>query len=183
MTLLNEAAVNALKAMLPERLSRWLPQLIAAELIFDVPVPLMAAIIDRESLGGDALRPKGPSGYGDRGHGHGLGQIDDRSHGGFLGARFWDGVRLWAEPTFNILYAARLMRSNLTASRGDFHLSIAAYNCGLTKARWELEKQHGAITDEESRIAVLDSATAGGNYVSDVLSRWKKFTPPEAGYA
>lgn len=173
----NEAAIDALEAALPGRISRWLPQLISAELCFQVPVPLMAAIIDRESLGGDALKPRGPSGYGDGGHGHGLGQIDDRSHIRFIDARFWDGVRLWQEPAFNILYAARLMRANLVASRGDFPLAIAAYNCGLTRARSALESKRDLITSETARIAALDAVTAGGSYVSDVLARQKKFTP------
>lgn len=179
MNLIDGAALASLRAALPERLSRWLPQFICAELCFAVEVPLMAAIIDRESLGGEALRPKGPSGYGDSGHGHGLGQIDDRTHGGFLSARFWDGVRLWADPTFNILFAARLMRSNIDATQGDLPLAIAAYNCGLKRARWELAEKKEAVTTEASRIAVLDSITSNQNYVTDVLRRMKEYTPKE----
>jgi hypothetical protein len=180
MILVNGAALMAYRDVLPPRLEQWLPQFISATLCFQVDIPTMAAIIDRESLGGDALKPKGPGGYGDGGHGHGLGQIDDRSHGGFLHARFWDGARLWQDPTFNILFAARLLRANLSATGGDMPLSIAAYNCGLKRARWELEQHKGDITDEESRIAVLDSVTANGDYVTDCLRRRREFTPPEA---
>lgn len=179
MKLINEAAMAAYRTALPARLSRWLPQFISAALCFDIDVSTLAAIIDRESLGGDALKPKGPAGNGDSGHGFGLGQIDDRTHGGFLAARFWDGVRLWQEPTFNILYAARLLRSNLNATGGDLPLAIAAYNCGLKRARWMLAEKMGLILSESHRVAVLDSATANGNYLSDVLRRIKEYTPKE----
>lgn len=180
MILLNQVAVERQKDVLPARLARWMPQFISATLCFQIDVPTLAAIIDRESLGGDALKPKGSMGYGDSGHGHGLGQIDDRSHGGFLHARFWDGIPLWADPTFNILFAARLMRSNLNNTQGDMPLSIAAYNCGLKRARWMLDRKKDIVTSEATRIAVLDSATAGGNYVTDVMRRRREYTPMEA---
>lgn len=179
MKLLDDRAVAAYRAILPERLSRWLMQFVTAEICYGIEVPLIAAIIDRESLGGEALDPKGPGGYGDRGHGHGLGQIDDRSHAGFLHARFWDDVRLWQDPVFNILFAARLLRANLNATRGDLPLSIAAYNCGLKRAKWALFEKQSSIRDEATRIAALDSATANGNYLSDVFRRMKEYTPKE----
>lgn len=167
--------VAAYRAALPERLRRWLPQFLSAELCYNIDVATLAAICDRESLGGDALTPEGPAGNGDHGHGHGLMQIDDRSHGGFLAARFWDGVRAWQDPTFNVLFAARLLRFNLNATDDDLPLSIAAYNCGLKRARWTLQAKAAQINSETDRLAALDSVTAGGNYVTDVLERRSKF--------
>lgn len=175
--------LQAYRSALPDKLGRWLPQFISAELCYNIDVPTLAAICERESLGGEALTPKGPTGTGDHGHGHGLMQIDDRSHGGFLSARFWDGVRLWQDPCFNILFAARLLRWNLNATEDDLPLSIAAYNCGLKRARWVLAQRQSLIIDEATRIRALDSATANGDYVTHVLKLRKQYTPQEVGNA
>lgn len=179
-SIVNDGLVDRYRVTMPGRLSRWLNQFIAAELCYGIEVPLIAAIIDRESLGGEALKPKGPAGFGDSGHGHGLGQIDDRTHAGFLHAKFWDGIPLWQDASFNILTAARLLRSNINAGRGDLPLAIASYNCGLKKALRYLEEKKTEITSEEKRVKVLDSATTNGSYVSDVFRRMKEYTPKEA---
>jgi hypothetical protein len=172
--------MDMLQARLPPRLARWSSQLLAAELCYGVDPYTLAAIIDRESFGGELLAPKGAAGKGDNGHGHGLAQIDDRTHGKFLDATFPDGTRLWQDPAFNLLYGARLLWANLRATEGDSLLAITAYNCGLRTARWALAnrlKESG----EPARIAALDSVTNGGNYLSDVLKRRAKFLEERNG--
>ena len=170
--------LELLRQRLPVRLARWAPQLVAAELCYGVDPYTMAAILDVESLGGDALNPSGPAGTGDHGFGHGLGQIDSRSHGSFVAARAFDGTRLWADPAFNILYAAKLLRSNMRGAGGDSLVAIAAYNCGLKRAQWAIAHKCTPASTEAERIAVLDSVTARGAYLSTVLKRRAAFLPP-----
>jgi hypothetical protein len=155
---------------LPPHISRWKSQLEAAELCFGVDPFILAAIIDRESLGGKALNPPTAGGTGDGGHGRGLGQIDDRYHRSFVDAMFDDGAFLWRDPTFNILYAARLLKRNLDASDGDYATAIAAYNCGLKRARYAAGASQG-----ETRIAALNAVTTGRDYVTDVFARSTAF--------
>lgn len=161
--------VLAVSMTLPDRLARWAPQLVAAELCYGVDPLLLAAIVDRESLGGDALKPKGPTGVGDSGHGRGLGQIDDRSHPSFLAATFDGGPPLWQDAAFNLLYAAKLLRKNLDRF-GDEAAAIAAYNCGPGNVRAALARLPVGASAAE-RLAAVDKRTANGNYASDVLRR------------
>lgn len=173
--------IEDLERRLPPHLLRWAPQLISAELCFGIDPYTLAAILDRESRGGDALTPKGPTGKGDRGFGHGLFQIDARTHGSFLSARGPDGIHLWKKPSFSALYAADLIHTNLRASGGDLLLSIAAYNCGLKRAKFALDTKLKPGATEDDRIAALDSVTTGEDYVSDVLRRRSAFLfPPDA---
>lgn len=165
-----------LLSRLPLRLGRWAPQFLAAQLCYGVDALLLAAICDRESLGGEALTPKGPTGTGDGGHGRGLMQVDSRAHPVFVGAVFDDGVSLWKDPSFNILYAARLFARNLLLLDGDESAAIAAYNCGAQKARRVLASLEPG-TDTSGRIAALNAVTAGGDYVSDVQRRRTNYLP------
>lgn len=166
---------------LPPRLKQWETQLQAARLTYGVGGLLLAAHMDRESRGGEALTPKGAHGKGDRGRGHGLMQIDIGSHEAFLAAKFDDGRPVWADPSFNVLYAARLIRRNLDALRSNLPAAIAAYNCGLGRVQGILRSLPLGYTQEEL-VKTLDPHTAGskknpkGDYVSDVLGRLKKFT-------
>lgn len=163
--------------LLPPRIARWAPQLLAAELCYGVEPYWLAAIIDQESLGGVALTPPGPAGTGDGGHGHGLGQIDDRTHAPFLVAAFDDGVPLWKDPTFNILYAARLLRRNLDGCAGDYLVAVAAYNAGLRRAKNAVEPLGSTSTPDQRRLA-LDPVTTRGSYVSSVSKRRHEFLHP-----
>lgn len=161
-----------LQSRLPARLLPWAPQALSAQLCYSVPAELMLAVVDRESLGGEYLKPRGPTGTGDRGRGHGLAQIDIGSHRSFLLARFDDQTYLWADPAFNILYGARLMAKNRRLS-GSWPVAIAAYNAGLSRA---LEAAKPArLLDEKALVAAVDAVTTEGNYCSDVLRRWKSF--------
>jgi hypothetical protein len=169
---------DLLESKLPRRIARWIPQLISAELCYGVDVYTLAAIIDRESNGGDALQPPGPGGKGDGGFGHGLGQIDLRTHNKFLMAQFSNGRPLWTDPTFNILYAAWLLHQNQRGADGNLSVAIAAYNCGLKRAKWALENKTKPGDTDEQRIAALDSVTTSTNYVSDILRRRAQFLKP-----
>src|SRR5262245_9985936 len=87
---------------LPSRLSRWAHPIAAASLATGICPFLIAAVMDRESQGGEALSSGEASGTGDNGHGRGLMQIDDRSHKDFLKASLDGGEPLWQLPEFNI---------------------------------------------------------------------------------
>lgn len=157
---------------LPPRLAKWAPQFAAAELCYGVPAGLMAAIVDRESLGGEALKPPGSGGTGDKGRGHGLAQIDIGYHKSFLVARFDSGNYLWADPTFNVLYGARLLSKNYQRT-GSWPMAVAAYNAGLTRVR---EAVVGVdMSDRAALVRAVDSVTTGKDYVTDVFRRMADF--------
>src|SRR4051812_32892658 len=83
--------------------------LLAAAHRTGVDVYLLAAICDRESLGGYALTPTGPSGTGDHGHGLGLLQIDARFHPEFALQKLSDGTFAWQDPQMNINKGAEIL--------------------------------------------------------------------------
>lgn len=153
--------------VLPPRLQTWLPQFLAAESCFQVPAGLLAAICDRESRGGDLLKPTGPGGVGDGGHGRGLMQIDDRHHG-FVHALFDDGLSLWKDPTFNIMYGARLLARNYGLTK-TWILTVASYNARLSS----VTRAAATVLDDsdEALIAAVDKCTTGGDYVAWVFAR------------
>lgn len=123
---------------------------------------IIAALGQRESRWGHALSPQGPGGTGDYGHGHGLMQIDDRSHSDFL-----DNYD-WTDPYTNVQYAIHnVLKPNLDfftqkGLQGDQLVSaaVAAYNAGPGNV-WK------AIQAGKSP----DAVTTGRNYASDVLAR------------
>jgi soluble lytic murein transglycosylase-like protein len=125
---------------------------------------LILAIMDRESLCGDALTPKGsPQGVGDGGHGRGLMQIDDRYHRSFC-----EDITLWGDAYQNILYGTTLLRTYVR-KLGDDSRGIAAYNAGPKRV----------LASKFTTIGQLDTLTTGGDYVSDVLQRRLMFTKLE----
>ena len=167
-----------LRKTMPQRVARWLPHARAAELVYGVDPHLLLAIVDRESHGGEALHPRGPGGVGDGGHGHGLGQLDDRYHATFLAAKGPDGKLLWADPAFNLLYAAKLLAMNVHMFDGtgvDPTLpAIAAYNASGKRVR-EALRGLTKPADEAEVVKALDPLTTGDNYVSDVLARMRSY--------
>ncbi len=126
---------------------------------------LIAAIMDRESLGGVALRPKGPAGTGDFapgmsvGHGRGLMQIDDRAFPDFCSSDEWK------VPAKNILFGAKILARNVQAFDGDIPCAIAAYNAGIRRV------ERLMLMAPQPSIGQLDILTTNHNYVSDVLHR------------
>jgi hypothetical protein len=186
--------------VLPARLARWTDELVAgAEVTGEDPL-LLAAIMDRESLGGDALIPKGPAGTGDwrfytdvltgkrhrigaLGHGRGLMQVDDRHHAEWIARLDGRGVPLWQKPFDNIAYGARLLAANrrfLVRALAGYPPSVvaaaavASYNCGLRGALRHLRKL-GPKAPELNLLVAADASTTGCNYSRDVLSRRAAF--------
>ena len=104
---------------------------------------------------------------GDGGHGRGVFQIDDRSHGEWLrrhGAGASGAVPSVADAA---AYAAEILGGNLAFGRarglaGDalLRFAVAAYNAGAGGA-WRGLTEHGDA----------DARTAHGNYGRDVLER------------
>jgi soluble lytic murein transglycosylase-like protein len=162
-----------LASRLPPRLARWAPIIAFAADTYGIDPIIFAAIIDRESLGGDALAPPGPAGTGDSGHGRGLGQIDDRMHASFIAALDPASTPLWKLPHFNLLYAAAVLGQAWTMFGPDplsWPIAIAAYNAGPGHTK-QTELAFTADMSQNQRIAALDAITDGGDYVSDVLRR------------
>lgn len=122
---------------------------------------ILAAICDRESMGGAALNPRGPTGRGDGGHGHGLMQIDSRSWSSWL--RTHD----WQDALTNVRKGAEIFATELERFAGvadGVRAAIAAYNCGPTQVRRALELAKD-----------VDTFTTGGNYSADVMRRAAAF--------
>lgn len=132
---------------------------------FELEPAVVAAIMSRESGGGRLLGRNGcPPDTGDRGHGRGLMQIDDRYHQAFLGIG-----EFWRAPAANLAYGCYLLRQNIyslakklpaLAERDRLRAALAAYNCGLAHV-------FTALKDHKD----VDAFTAGGDYSRDVLLR------------
>lgn len=140
-------------AELPPAIRKYAPQIEAAARKYEIPAALIAAVMDRETNGRNII--------GDGGHGHGLMQIDDRSHGTWL-----RGHQNGLDPASNIDYGTSILRDNLKRAkglglRGDaaFRYAAAAYNAGPGGA------------DRGRRAGDVDRYTTGHNYGRDVLHR------------
>lgn len=158
---------------LPPRLEQWRALAEAIAAYYQLDPALILAVIDRESLGGEALTPKGPAGTGDHGYGTGLMQIDKRAHA-FATCTDDAGRPLTSDPWLNISYGARLLRRLLDTFAGDVAAALAAYNAGAGRVRRALS----ALSPEAplvERVKVVNALTTGGDYVSDVLRRRDSF--------
>lgn len=122
----------AFAAALPVQVRKWAPEILNAAQRYDVDPWVLAIIMYRESLGGDALTPKGPAGTGDsiprepgnlyykyadpttglppdgKGWGRGLMQIDYGVHIDW----FKSGAN-WQDPQTNINKGAEVFREKL----------------------------------------------------------------------
>lgn len=169
--------IVSIERRLCDRMKQWAPQLAAAEMCFRIDPFALAAIIDRESEGGEALTPAGPEGRSAQGFG--LAQLHQDEHVSFLLAQFPDGKPLWADPSIHILYVARTFRrlvdSFATSDGPDLPAAIAAFDIGIRKVRGILSRRALIDASIDARIAALDEATSGENYVSDVLDRRADF--------
>lgn len=136
-------------------------------------------LMDRESLCGLLLSPKGPAGTGDGGHGHGLFQLDDRTHGAFIrtgGA--YEPVRAARYAAANevkptVLVLEKLLGRTLDGTRElDLRCVLAGYN-----ARDEnVAKVVKAGQDP-------DVVTTGKDYSYDVLKRARPLLAAMGGVA
>lgn len=136
----------------------------------------LAAIMDRESLGGDTLIPKGPAGTGDfvkrngklppdgQGWGRGLMQLDYAAHPELMDKTMPDGTPAWENPLKNIKAGALIYHHNLLHFNGDKIKAFAAYNTGIGNVQSSIEKGLDP-----------DTTTAHGNYGKDVLRRRNQF--------
>ena len=156
---------------LPHEDVAWLeklqPLITAISDSYGLPAALVGAIVSRESGGGRLLGKNGcPPGTGDRGHGRGLMQIDDRWHTGFLGIG-----DLWTYPAANISYGCWILRTNLdwVERRQEFtgmseeeqlRTAVAAYNTGPGRVSRAVREGKG-----------VDYYTFGGDYSEDVFHR------------
>jgi len=131
--LVNAASdLETFRARLPARLARWADYMHASGLKYGVSPWLLAGIMERESNGGDALKPKGdPGGTGDffsrkgtgagwkyadprtglppdgKGWGRGLMQID-------YGVNYdWITKNAWWDPRVNIDWSANRISENM----------------------------------------------------------------------
>lgn len=132
----------------------------------DWPPEIIAAMMSRESRCGLALIPKkpggNPAGTGDAGHGHGLMQIDDRSHKSFI-----DSGK-WKDPKENIYYGVKVLNESYDYLEKKTNLkdddlmaaAIAGYNCGA-----------GNVIRSLKEGKSWDARTKGRNYSGDVLAR------------
>jgi membrane-bound lytic murein transglycosylase MltF len=120
---------------------------------------LIAGVIYRESWFGLLLKPKGPAGTGDNGHGHGLMQIDDR---------YFEFARTgkWQDPKENILFGTNLLKGLYEALKSNPVVkdelilpgALAAYNSGLSH-----------VLNAIGKNIDVDSFTSGRNYSKFVL--------------
>jgi hypothetical protein len=126
---------------------------------------VLAGIMMRETAGGTSplLDKPGPEGRGDRGHGHGLMQIDDRSFPEFCASADWP------DPAKNIDFGAKVLqrkRAYLAEKMLGHYLddenleraNIAAYNAG-----------EGRVLRSLMEHEDVDTHTAHGNYSREVL--------------
>ncbi|MBL8955808.1 MAG: peptidoglycan-binding protein [Myxococcaceae bacterium] len=137
---------------LPQPYAQYAPMVMEAARRYNLPPELLFGIMMRES-NGQNIR-------GDGGHGRGLMQIDDRSHGAWLAAN-QGGM----DPASNIMKGAEILRQSIDAFGGDVRKGLAAYNAGVGGVRRALG---------EGRTA--DSATTGGDYGAAVLRNAEQFS-------
>ena len=140
----------------------WERACLEAERAEGLPRGLLLAFASQETDMNDVV--------GDGGHGRGLFQIDDRSHGRFLSEHGADGASGKPPVEAAARYAARLVKDNLDFGRRKgvraddlFRFAASAYNAGPT----------GAIRGYEAGDS--DRNTTGGNYGREVLRRFALF--------
>ena len=158
--------------MWPFRLWRWRYEIQQAADFHGFEPALVAAIMDRESLGGEALNPPTRLGVGDFTHGKGLMQIDDRSH-----AQFCESIETWGNALLNVMKGCEVMSWARGLCKGHLPGIPAIYNAGWAR-------QHNGVTTPWIRELYaanptpepisLDKYTTGNDYCTDVLSRYER---------
>jgi hypothetical protein len=108
------------------------PEIASAAHRYGLDPDLLAAVAAQETGGPDSNT--GRNVVGDRGHGHGLFQIDDRSH------PFAESAAAM-NPAKNASYAAAMLAGLLKRYGGNLREALSAYNTGSpraagTRTRW-----------------------------------------------
>ncbi len=101
------------------------PQIVAAAQRNGLDPVLLAAVAAQETGGPGAN--SGANVVGDGGHGHGLFQIDDRSHA-------FASTPAAMDPAQNANYAAGMLSGLLQKYGGNVHAALSAYNAGSPAA-------------------------------------------------
>jgi peptidoglycan hydrolase-like protein with peptidoglycan-binding domain len=155
--------MNVKVDQLAEQVSRarargWAPIMRKAEKRHNLPAGLLLAIASRETDMEDIV--------GDKGHGRGLFQIDDRFHGDWLAAHGAPGSATTPRVEDAADFAASMLESNLAFARqkgvpapDQLRFACSAYNAGAG----------GALAGQRS--GDCDRKTTGGDYGRDVLER------------
>lgn len=168
------------KTSVQKEAQKHLPDLEAAIIeagVHWVSVPLLLAIVDRETLWGqspaykDYNRPHTSDeadDRGDGGHGHGFFQIDDRSHAIFIRTGKWKIVKEAAIYAIKsvLLPNYKYIKSRFS-NRTEEQLywdAVAGYNCGAGNVRRAL-----------LQTGHRDSRTTGRDYSKDVHRRLMEF--------
>src|SRR5262245_50834885 len=136
----------------------WTPIMLKAEKRHNLPAGLLFAVASRETDMEDIV--------GDKGHGRGLFQIDDRFHGDWLAAHGAPGPATTPRVDDAADFAASMLESNLAYARqkgvpapDQLRFACSAYNAGAG----------GALAGHQS--GDCDRKTTGGDYGRDVLER------------
>jgi peptidoglycan hydrolase-like protein with peptidoglycan-binding domain len=144
------------------RANKWDKAMAAAEKDKTLPSGILFAIVSQETDTNDVV--------GDGGHGRGLFQIDDRSHGDFLKKNGAAGAGGRPPVAAAALYAAALLRGNFdfgvdNGVKKDLQTKfmLSAYNAGAGGALAGL------------REGDSDKRTTGGDYAKSVLARYAVF--------
>ena len=165
--------MNIRAQLLAEQVSRarargWAAIMRKAEKRHDLPAGLLLAVASRETDMEDIV--------GDKGHGRGLFQIDDRFHADWLAAHGAPGPATTPRIEDAAEFAAAMLASNLAfggqngvTARDRIRFACSAYNAG----------PGGALEGHQS--GDCDRKTTGGDYGRDVLERLRAIQPGKGG--
>ena len=127
----------------------WMPHFDAASAKSNLAIEVLLAVASRETNCSNIV--------GDKGHGRGIMQIDDRSHMEFISINGNGMV-----PESNIRFGASLIRAYLDYYKNNIEAAIAAYNTGQKNVNNSIKAGRS-----------VDSTTTEKNYSEDVLYRSK----------
>lgn len=149
---------------LPANFRKYKDEVEAAAKKYGIHPALLMAVMDRETGDPKKIGLGAKNILGDAGHGHGLMQIDDRSHAAWLNSHDWRNAKQ------NIDYGASVLASSIKSLGGNVHAGLAGYNGGPGRVAAALKAGRSA-----------DSVTTGGNYGSDVWRRYQWFKDQMGG--
>jgi hypothetical protein len=140
--------------------------------------PKLLAAVAAQETGGPGSN-SGRNVVGDGGHGHGLFQIDDRSHAFAQSPAAMD-------PAQNADYAAQLLHGNLVQNNGKVRAALSEYNAGSptatgTVTTWadgqslgyaDSVERHYALLGGSQATAAVQPASTGDDPSQDALAAY-----------